>query len=82
MPKTILGALIAALGWIGQSGVLGAEYTPLLHSISELLVAIGGVIAAVGIWHGQAKIQAAALRQNVPNTVSDALAQRRVGLIK
>jgi hypothetical protein len=53
--KTIFGAVVVAIGIIGDSGVLGKDNAPLVHAIASLVEAIGGVVFAWGMRHAIAK---------------------------
>ena len=53
--KTIIGAVVVAIGMVAESGVLGQENKELIRSIATLVEAVGGVLFAYGVRHAIAK---------------------------
>jgi cation transport ATPase len=62
--KTVIGAIIVAIGIIADSGIFGQENTAFIHSLGTLLTAIGTVVTAWGVRHAVAKAAQGVVQMN------------------
>lgn len=64
--KTVIGAILAAIGYLLGSGDF-VTHTDILETVSTILEAAGGVLFAIGTRHAQAKTEQEV--KNVETTV-------------